>query len=185
VLGAVQVNETVRNKGSRRMRIAAGVLLIIVSVINLVVGLGYLVGGAAVGGGSKLAASMTEMAEKSNPNMTAEQRAELAKSKAQLTQLSAEAGSKAGMLVGFGAFLLIVTGVAIAGAVQLFRSKGATFIMVVAVLVLAAEIIGAVILKFGVMNVPGVVAAVLSLLAARGIAAKGAAAGAPAAPAPM
>ena len=118
---------------------------------------------------------MTQMAEESSRKtggLTAEQKAQLAQSKAQLAELSEEAGSKAGMLMGFGAFLLVTVGTSIAAAVQLFRRKGAMFIMVAAVLVLAAEIIGALILKFGVMNVPGVVAAILAFLGARGLGSK-------------
>jgi hypothetical protein len=155
------------------MRIAGGVLLIIVAVINLAVGIGYLTGGAIAGGAGKLGASMTQLAEenarKSGREMSAEEKAQIAQSQAQLAQLSEQAGSKAGMLMGFGAFLLITVGTSIAGAVQLFRRKGATFIMVAAVLVLVAEIIGAVVLKFGVMNIPGIVAAVLAFLGARSI----------------
>src|SRR6188768_1003434 len=114
------------------MRIAGGVLLIIVAVINLVVGLGYLTGGALAGGAGKLGATMTQLAEenarKQGKEMTAEEKAQLAQSQAQLAQLGDQAGSKAGMLMGLGAFLLITVGTSIAGAVQLFRRKGATFV---------------------------------------------------------
>jgi len=158
------------------MRIAGGVLLIIVAVINLVVGLGYLTGGALAGGAGKLGATMTKLAEenarKQGKEMTAEEKAQLAQSQAQLAQLGDQAAPKAGMLMGLGAFLLITVGTSIAGAVQLFRRKGAMFIMVAAVLVIVGEVLGAVVLKFGPANVPGIVAAVLAFLGARSMSAK-------------
>jgi hypothetical protein len=155
------------------MRIAGGVLLIIVAVINLGAGITYLTGGAIAGGAGKLGASMTQLAEenarKTGKEMTAEEKAQIEQSRAAMDQFSAQAGPKAGMLLGLGAFLLITVGTSIAGAVQLFRRKGAMFIMVAAALVIVAEIIGAVAVRFGVMNVPGIVAAVLAFLGARSI----------------
>ena len=116
---------------------------------------------------------MTQLAEenarKAGKELTAAERAQLAQSQAQFAHLGEQAGPKAGMLMGLGAFLLITVGTSIAGAVQLFRRKGAMFIMVAAVLVLVAEIIGAVVLRFGPANVPGIVAAVLAFLGARSI----------------
>lgn len=163
------------------MRIAGGVLLIIVAVINLVVGLGYLTGGALVGGGSKLAASVAQMAEeearKSGKPLSAEQKANLA----QLNDATSKAGvPSASTMMGLGGYLLVVVGISIAAAVQLFRRKGAKFIMVAAILVAAAEVLGALMSSFGAMNIPGLLAAVFAFLGARSIGAKPAAVGAPA-----
>src|SRR5687768_8600362 len=143
------------------MRIAAGVLLILVALIDLVAGLGYVVAGGTVrfaaksGDGSWTQTYETE-ARKQGKEIGAEEKARIAK----LT-------ANAGLVAGFGAFLLVVVGISIAGAVQLFRCKGPMFVVVAAVLVVVAEIIGAVILRFGFGNVPGLVAAVFALLGAR------------------
>lgn len=147
------------------MRIAAGVLLIIVAVIDLVAGLGYVVAGGAAGIAAKSgSASLTQAydaeARRQGKEMSAAEKAEAAKVLGKVT-------TNAGLLAGFGAFLLVVVGLSIAGAVQLFRGKGAMFVMVAAVLVIVAEIIGAVILTFGFRNVPGLVAAVFALVGAR------------------
>jgi hypothetical protein len=155
------------------MRIAGGVFLILVAVLNLGAGITYLTGGALAGGAGKLAslsqAAAEENARKAGREMTAEEKAQVAQSKAPMEQISAEAAPKAGMFLGLGAFLLITVGTSIAGAVQLFRRKGAMFVMVAAVLVLVAEILGAVVSRFGVLNVFGIVAAVLAFLGARSI----------------
>ena len=99
-------------------------------------------------------------ARKQGKEMSAEEKAKAAKVLTTVT-------TSAGLIAGFGAFLLVVVGISIAGAVQLFRSKGAKFVMVAAALVVVAEIIGAVIWGFGFRNVPGLVAAVFALVGAR------------------
>ena len=147
------------------MRIAAGVLLIIVAVINLVAGLGYITVGGAAGiagkaGSSAMTQAYDQEARKQGREMSDEEKAKAAKVLNTVT-------SSAGLIAGFGAFLLIVVGISIAGAVQLFRTRGAKFVMVAAALVVVAEIIGAVILGFGFRNVPGLVAAVFALVGAR------------------
>ncbi len=146
------------------MRIAAGVLLIVVAVIDLVAGLGYVVAGGAVGMASKSGASLPQAydveARRQGKEISAEE-------KARAEQVLNKVAANAGRLAGFGAFLLVVVGLSIAGAVQLFRSKGAKFVMVAAALVVVGEIIGAVILGFGFRNVPGLVAAVFAVIGAR------------------
>jgi hypothetical protein len=165
------------------MRIAAGVLLILVAVIDLVAGLGYVVAGGAAGiaakssGGSLTEAYDTEV-RRQGKEMSAEDKAQAAKVLNTVT-------TNAGLLAGFGAFLLVVVGLSIAGAVQLFRGKGAMFVMVAAVLVVAAEIISAVILKFGFRNVPGLVAAVFAFIGARSMMTPKPAVAPPGSPAPM
>ena len=147
------------------MRVAAGVLLIVVALIDLFAGLGYVVAGGAAGftgktGSSLMTQAYDEEARRRGKEMSAAQKAEATKV---LNTISASAG----LIAGFGAFLLVVVGISIAGAVQLFRGKGAKFVMVAAALVVVAEIIGAVILGFGFRNVPGLVAAVFALVGAR------------------
>ena len=165
------------------MRIAAGVLLIVVALIDLVGGLGYVVGGgvaaiAAKRGGDSLTQAYDVEARKQGKEMSPAEKADAAK-------VLGAATTSAGLLAGFGAFLLVVVGLSIAGAVQLFRSKGARFVMVAAALVVVAEIIGAVIWGFGYRNVPGLVAAVFAVLGARSMMTPKPAVEPTSAPAPM
>lgn len=131
------------------MRIAAGVLLIIVAVINLIAGGGYLLGGAVASGvGEASSQTATEASE----------------------QQDAEKAKTAGTtLKAFGGFLFLVTGLQIAGAVMLFKRKARMFVLVTAILTLAAEAGGIGLLRFGVLNVPGIVAGIFALLGARAI----------------
>ena len=69
-------------------------------------------------------------------------------------------------------FLLVTVGTSIAGAVCLFRSKGAKFIIVAAALAIGAEVIGTVIIGFGIGKILGLVGGVLGILGARQIMAK-------------
>ncbi len=101
------------------MRIAAGVILIIAAVINLVAAFGYF----AVGGVGKIAAMGAEEAKK-DPSATADTKEAAAKADAAMKQL----GTSGGALMGFSVYLLVTVGTSIAGAVCLFRRKAAKFI---------------------------------------------------------
>ena len=143
------------------MRIAAGVLLIIAAVINLFASLGYLGGGAvstSLGSVSETAieASMLE----ADPNMDPEEAAAMA-------EATGDFRSAGGLLMGMGVFLLVSVGIFIAGAVFLFQSKNAKFAMAAGVMALVAEGLGIAITAFGIMNVIGLVAGVLTIIAAR------------------
>jgi hypothetical protein len=164
------------------MRIAAGVILIIAAVINLIGAFGYTLGGAVIGGAGKLGAMVEEQQKKQGQEMTAEQK----KSFEDLHKAEGQLGVSASALLGFGVFLFVTVGTSIAAAVCLFRSKAATFVMIAAGLALIAEVAGIVIIKFGVMNLPGLVGGILAILGARSIMARNAApAGMPPAAAPM
>lgn len=146
------------------MRIAAGVLLIIVGIMNGLAGFGY----AAVGGASAVAQDAAKEAAKNpaNTEMTDEQ-------KKALTEVAA-ANVNSGGLATLGIFLLVMLGLQIAGAVTLFMSKAAMFVLIVGVLGLAAEAAGPLAfgVAFGVTNIVGVVASLLAIIASRGYANK-------------
>ena len=142
------------------MRVAAGVLLIIAAVINLFASLGYLGGGAATTGLSSVSESVIEASLIEDGAMTQEE----AREAAELTNNMKGAG---GMLMGMGVFLLVSVGILIAGAVFLFQSKKAKFAMGAGIMALAAEGLGIAIISFGVMNLIGLVAGVLAIIAAR------------------
>ena len=142
------------------MRVAAGVLLIIAALINLFASLGYLGGGAATTGLSSVSESVIEASLIEDGAMTQEE----AREAAELTNNMKGAG---GMLMGMGVFLLVSVGILIAGAVFLFQSKKAKFVMAAGIMALAAEGLGIAITSFGVMNLIGLVAGVLAIIAAR------------------
>jgi hypothetical protein len=164
------------------MRIAGGVILIIAAVINLFAAFGYLAGGALVGGAGKLSTMVAEESKKQGRELTDDQK----KAFADMDTATSKLGASAGALMGFGVFLLVTVGTSIAGAVCLFRGKAAKFIIVAAALAIGAEVIGSIIIKFGVTNVIGLVGGILAILGARQLLGKGAEAAAPPpAPAPM
>jgi len=165
------------------MRIAAGVILIIAAVINLFASFGYLAGGALIGGAGKLGSMVAEAEKKQGRELTDDQK----KSMAELENATSKVGASAGALMGFGIFLLVTVGTSIAGAVCLFRSKAAKFVIVASGLALAAEVIGSLIIGFGPGKILGLVGGILGILGARSIMAKNAPPEAmpPVAPAPM
>jgi hypothetical protein len=154
------------------MRIAAGVLLIIASILNLVAGLGYTAvggGGAALGNAAaeavaSQAASQAAAGQKVDP--------ELQKQNEEAAKKLGEATQGAGGLLFFGIFLVVLFGLQIAGGVVLFREKAAGFAMIVGVLSIVGEGVGAYLTAFGVMNILGLVAGLLAIIASRGYANK-------------
>lgn len=145
------------------MRTAAGVILIIAAVLNLMASLGYLAGGGAA---SALGSGMSDVAviaqQESGAQMTAEQKAEMEK-------FQDEVGGSGIGLMAFGVFLLVSVGILITGAVFLFKNTNPQFIMIAGVMAIAAEVIGSLISSFGVMNILGLVGGVLAILAAKGM----------------
>jgi hypothetical protein len=143
------------------MRTAAGVLLIVVAVINLFASLFYF----GVAGGPKLNAMVMEQARREGQEVPPASRRQAQV----LEDAPRRLGTTAGALVSVGLFLLVTVGTSIAGAVCLFRQRAARFVIAAAALVVAAEGIDAVIIKFGWGNVPGLIAAVFAVLGARSI----------------
>jgi hypothetical protein len=164
------------------MRIAAGIILIIAAVVNLIAGFGYLAGGAVIGGAGKLSAMVEEQQKKQGQQMTDEQKKQFE----QLDKASSQLGVSPGSMMGLGIFLLVTVGTSIAGAVCLFRGKAAKFVMIASGLALLAEVLTIAIIKFGAGNILGLLGGVMGILGARSIMAKNAAPAAmPPAAAPM
>ena len=145
------------------MRTAAGVILIIVAVLNLMASLGYLAGGGAA---SALGSGMSDVAmiaqQESGNEMTAEQKAQMAK-------FEDEVGGSGMGLMAFGVFLLVSVGILIAAAVFLFKNTKPQFIMIAGGMAILAEVIGSLISSFGVMNILGLVGGILAIIAAKGM----------------
>ncbi len=145
------------------MRTAAGVILIIAAVLNLMASLGYLAGGgAATALGSEGMSDVMTMAQQNGSQMTAEQQAVMSKAQ--------EEASGTGIgLMAFGVFLLVSVGILIAGAVFLFKNTKPQFIMIAGGIAIAAEVIGSLITTFGVMNILGLVGGIMAIIAAKGM----------------
>ena len=142
------------------MRVAAGVILIIAAIFNLVASLGYMAGGAATTGMS----NMADSAYVQNQNMTDEEKAKMDEG---LEEFRNEVGSSGIGLMAFGVFLLVSVGILIAGAVFLFQDKKPQFIMVAGIIAIVAEVIGILITAFGVTNIIGLVGGLLAIIAAK------------------
>lgn len=139
------------------MRTAAGVLLIIAAVFNLVGSLGYIAGGAV----STNMESIATYAEKeSGETMSAED-------KAALSEIQDKVGGAGMGLMAFGMFLLVSVGILIAGAVFLFKNTKPNFIMVAGGMAIVAEVIGILITTFGITNIVGLVAGILAIISAK------------------
>jgi hypothetical protein len=138
------------------MRVAAGVILIIAAVFNLIASLGYLAGGAA----TSSVANMAESGYVQGQQLTAEQQAEL-------DEIKSEVGGSGIGLMAFGVFLLVSVGILIAGAVFLFQDKKPQFIMIAGAMAIVGEVIGILITTFGVTNILGLVGGILAIICAK------------------
>jgi hypothetical protein len=144
------------------MRVAAGVLLIILAVFYVVGGLGLLVGGAVVGSAGSIAKMAEEQNKKAGTEMTAEQKAAMA----ELEKGGAKAG---GMLLAYGGLMLVTAGVGIAGAVSLFQQKRQKLIFAAGGMVAICLVVGLISGGFGIGTVLSGVTAVLTFLAGKSI----------------
>ena len=144
------------------MNIAAGVLVIIAANLNIMGGCTYAVGGALAGGvgemGSEIASGLEDGAGAG---------AEAGEEAAKVTEGSEDLKTAGAGLTLWGYALFAIAGIMIAGAVFLFQKSKAVFVIVTGVLAIGAEVGGILITQFGVMNVCGLVAGVLAILAAR------------------
>lgn len=149
------------------MRIAAGVLIIITAVMNLIAGAGYgLAGGAGAAANEGIEQAQADKA--ATAQMTDADKAAMEEAK-KLTE-------NAGMIAIFGIFLLVLGGLQIAGGVVLFIQKAATFALVVGVLGILGELGGIFLTAFGITNILGLVASVLVILSSKSYSSGGAAA---------
>ena len=145
------------------MRIAAGVILIIVALANLAGGSIYALGGAAVAGSAEYAKDVNNDAKK-------EKMADEKQHKENAENIG-DAQKAGGALAGVGFYLLILGSLEIAAAVLLFMGKKANFIRGVCV----GEFIGigavaGVIAAPGLFSIVGGVGAILGLVASGSIA---------------
>ena len=142
------------------MRVAAGVLLLVVAGSNLLGGCTYAVGGGLMGG---IGAGVEHAAETEGLN------AELSDNeKEEMAQGGKMALVLGGSIMLWGVFLLALAGLEIAAGVQLFRSKGAMFIIIIAAL---EAFSGAVTMAMGlgfIFALLGMVAAIFAIVAAKG-----------------
>ena len=144
------------------MRIAAGVLLILVSLVNGCLGAGVTILG---GGASVISEAADETIEaEEGEELTSEQEASLAEAQ----EAADEIGSAGGMLVLIGVAFLALFGLQLAAAICLFIAKAAMFVMVVGGLGVAVGIWGMTSGGFDVLFVLiSVSASVLAIVAAR------------------
>ena len=146
------------------MRTAAGVILIIAAVLNLMASLGYLAGGGAATalGSSSMTEVMNVAQQQNGTEMTAEQ-------KANMDEIQDKAEGAGMGLMAFGVFLLVSVGILITGAVFLFKNTKPQFIMIAGGMAILAEVIGSLITSFGVMNILGLVGGIMAIIAAKGM----------------
>ena len=146
------------------MNIAAGVLVIIAAILNIMGGCTYAVGGALAGGVGEMG---SEIASGLEDGAGAGAGAEAGEEAAKVTEGSEDLKTAGAGLTLWGYALFAIAGIMIAGAVFLFQKSKAVFVIVTGVLAIGAEVGGILITQFGVMNVCGLVAGVLAILAAR------------------
>jgi len=148
------------------MKTTAGVILIIAALFNLFASFGYFAGGALTTGGAQYVDSYIESAE----NVDNLELSDSNQSQVKEVRDALQAGSAiGGGLMVYGVFLLLSVGILIAGAVFLFKDSNAKFVMVAGVVAIAAELIGILIISFGILNVLGIVGGVLAIIAAKSI----------------
>jgi len=152
-----------------RMKIAAGILLIIVAIINGIAGSGYALAGAVGAAATEINAAVEKEAAKNAEAAGTTEADKAAAEAVKNTQDALKTMDTAGMGAGmkyFGFFLLILAVMQFVASIMTFMSKGAMFLMAIAVLTVAGEVGGVVMSSFGVMNVVGLVAGGLLFVAA-------------------
>ena len=138
------------------MRIAAGVLILIAAVMDLLGGAGYLILGGVAAAGGQVADAVNKAQQIQFKDMPAKQ-----------AQAATDTLKFAGSIgLAFGAFLWVLTGLAIACGVVLFREKAAVFALIVGVLQLMAEGVPLATFGFNPFQIPGIVAGILVIVAA-------------------
>ena len=139
------------------MNIAAGVLLIIAAIFNVIGGCGYAVGGAVVGAAGEIGSELQKQAEASDPSLADEDFAS-----------NADTAKAAGAGLAFWGFALFgIAGIMIGGAVCSFTKKKKGFVLATGVLAIIAEVVGIGLTAFGITNVVGLLAGVFVFIAIR------------------
>lgn len=139
--------------GTTGLAIAAGVLMIVVSLVDLVGGYFYALGGAAISG-------VGAAAEQGEFGIVADD--------AQADVAAAQSTGTSMQILGY--FLMIMFGLGIAAAILLFMGKAAMFVLGVGVLQFIADGASCAMLSHvGVMNILGFITAILVILGALSI----------------
>jgi hypothetical protein len=139
------------------MRIAAGVLIIVVAVFDLLAALGYLGVGALAKTGSRIGEMGAAHGMADRPLVERERAQEAAKT----------VGVVGTAAMALGAMFLVVGGLGIACGVVLFMEKAATFALVVGLLQIAAEAVSCFLwFVVGPINLLAFVAGFLVIVAA-------------------
>lgn len=142
------------------MKITAGVILILVAVLNLFAAMGYMLGGAL---GTNVA-SLTEHVVESTEHDLDE--AEIEEMRTGLEEID-DMNLAGSLFMIFGVLLLASVGVLIAAAVFLFKGSKAGFILVAGAYAIVLELSGVGVTKdLGVTNMIGLVGGVLAIIAA-------------------
>ena len=132
------------------MRVTAGILLILMAVVNGVVGVGYF----SVGG---VASAVGDAVENSSETSAADK------------TVAAESKDTGGTLMAFGLFLLLLCALEIAAGVALFMNKAAVFVLAVAGMGLLAELYGSWTSGLGLLNLFGIAVAIFAFLGAKAV----------------
>ena len=143
------------------MRIAAGVLILVVAAMNLIGGCSYTVGGGMIGGSAGVVEEIAEeTAENSEDPKAAE---DLEKIRQGASGIKAAGGS----LMLWGVFLLVLAGLQIAAGVQLFRAKGAALIKTAAGLEILSDVVTVAWFGTFIMALLGLVAAIMAIVSVK------------------
>ncbi len=147
------------------MRVAAGVILILAAIIDLFAGIGYMTVGAVAANAGKVEKAIEKNVRENGGFNAADRRAIDKFDTTQKTKVEKEGG---GLLL-FGIFLLVTVGTSIAAAVLLFMQRRPAFIIVAGSMAILGEVVGILLIKFGVANVFGLVGGLFAIIAAVGI----------------
>jgi hypothetical protein len=148
------------------MRVAAGVILILVAIIDLFAGIGYVTIGAVAANADKVEKAVERRMREKGKSFTTDERRSL--DKFDTTEKTKVEKAGGGLLL-FGVFLLVTVGTSIAAAVLLFMQRRPAFIIVAGSMAILGEVIGILLIKFGVSNVFGLVGGLFAIIAATGI----------------
>ena len=164
------------------MRIFAGILLVLMFVVNGIAGVGYTIGGAFVGGVGAVAedvgkseqqsaASEKQAAASASDDTTKSSDEKMAAKDAQNGTKAVDAGKTAKAvgagLAGLGMFLLALAIGQLTFGVMLFIGKVPKIgLFIIAALGIGAEVAGAMIVSFGIWNILGIATAIAVVVTA-------------------
>ena len=140
--------------GTSALAVTAGVLLIVVSLMDLFGGIFYAFGGAVV----SRAGEAADMALDTGPT----------DAQAQADVAAVQATGTTWQLFGF--FLVVLFAMALAAAIMLFMAKAPMFVLAVGGLQIVADLGSCAMLKHvGVLNIVGIIAGIMAIVGALSI----------------